>query len=328
MSEFIGIDVSKDKLDIGWLRDVASGKIKTKVLKNTGDGHQRLIAWLLKTTRARTEDIVITLEPTGIYHEALLYDLHARGFQLFLANPGKARQYAESLNQTHKTDPGDAIMLARYGHAQRHQLSLWQPEAPEVRELKVMLRRLDALEKDLQRERNRQEATEFSLSSERVIQSLQDMIRALEAEIAQLQQDIDDHINRFPELKRNRQLLESIKGIGSVMSRELVCLFASKTFSSAKQVAAYVGLIPRLRESGTLKGRATLSKTGSARLRARLYMAAVCASTHNPDIRAQKHRLLKAGKLKMQALGAAMRKLIQICFGVIKHQSEYRPQVT
>ena len=110
------------------------------------------------------------------------------------------------------------------------------------------------------------------------------------------------------------------------MSRELVCLFASKTFTSAKQVAAYIGVIPRIRESGTLKGRTMMSKVGNARIRSKLYMAAVCASTHNPDIKAQKARLLKAGKVKMQALGAAMRKLVQICFGVIKHQTEYQPQ--
>jgi transposase len=196
-----------------------------------------------------------------------------------------------------------------------------------LRELKVMLRRLDALEKDLQREHNRQEAARVSLPSERVAQSLEDMIATLKAEIQCLQQDIDDHIDRFPELKRNRELLQSIKGIGSVMSRELVYLFASKRFQSARQAAAYLGLIPKLRESGTLKGRTTLSKVGSARLRAKLYMAAVSASTHNPDIKAQKARLLKAGKTKMQALGAAMRKLIQICFGVITHQSEYQPQL-
>ena len=152
------------------------------------------------------------------------------------------------------------------------------------------------------------------------------MIGALEAEVKRLQRDIDDQINQYPELKRNRELLESIKGIGPVMSRELVCLFASKTFTSAKQVAAYIGVIPRIRESGTLKGRTMMSKVGNARIRSKLYMAAVCASTHNPDIKAQKARLLKAGKVKMQALGAAMRKLVQICFGVIKHQTEYQPQ--
>ena len=327
MCEFTGIDVSKEKFDVGWLRDVKTGKKKTKVFKNTRAGHQQVQDWLLNNLKVPAQDIVITLEPTGVYHEALMYFLHDCGFQVLLVNPGKARKYAQSLNQIHKTDKLDAVTLAWYGHAQQHKLTLWQPEAPEIRELKVMIRRLDALEKDLQREQNRQEAAQVSLSSDRVAQSLKDMIETLKAEIERLQQDIDNHIDRFPELKRNRQLLQSIKGIGAVMSRELVYLFASKRFKSAKQAAAYIGLIPRLRESGKLKGRTMLSKMGSARIRAKLYMAAVCASTHNPDIKAQKARLLKAGKVKMQALGAAMRKLIQICFGVIKHQCEYQPQL-
>jgi len=328
MLYFTGIDVSKEKLDVGWLRDTTQRKkkTKTKTIKNTADGHQQVVNWLLKNTKAKPEEILVTLEPTGIYHEALMYFLHSQGFSVLLVNPGKAKQYAKAINLLHKTDKMDAIMLAHYGYAQRIELTLWQPDAPEVRELKVMIRRLDALEKDLQREYNRKEATEFSLSSDRVVQSLKSMIQTLELEITQLQKDIDDHIDHFPNLKRNRQLLESIKGIGPVMSRELVCLFAGKSFKNAKQAAAYLGLIPKLNESGTRKGRTTLSKVGDARVRAKLYMAAVCASTHNPDIRAQKERLLKAGKLKMQALGAAMRKLIQICFGVIKHQSEYQPQ--
>jgi transposase len=327
MSNCTGIDISKEKFDIGWLRDAATGKKKTKVFRNTALGHQQVANWLLKNIKAPAEDIVIAMEPTGVYHEALLYFLHQCGFKILLVNPGKARMYAESLGLIHKTDKLDAIMLAYYAHDQRHKLTLWEPEPPHVRELKVMIRRLDALETDLQREKNRQEATEVSLSSERVVQSLKAMIATLEEEIKRLQEDIDDHIDQYPELKHNRQLLESIKGIGPVMSRELVYLFAAKKFHSARQVAAYVGLIPKLRTSGKLKGRTMLSKNGSARIRAKLYMAAVCASTHNPDIRAQKQRLLATGKGKMAALGAAMRKLIQICFGVIKHQSKYQPQL-
>ncbi len=154
-----------------------------------------------------------------------------------------------------------------------------------------------------------------------------DMILVIENEIVGLKQEIDDHIERHPILKNNRQLLKSIKGIGDVMARELVYLFAAKHFKTAKQVAAYVGLIPKLKESGKFKGHTTLSKKGPSRLRAKLYMAAVSACQHNPDIKAQRKRLLKAGKTKMQALGAAMRKLIQICFGVVKNQTEYQPQV-
>lgn len=327
MRENIGIDISKDKLDLGWLRDANKGKVKTKVFKNQRTAFASITQWIVKNTKAQPNEILITMEPTGVYHEALIYFLHDQGFQIFLANPGKARKYSEAVGVVHKTDKLDGILLARYGHSQPETLELWRPEPTEVRELRALTRRLDALEKDYQREQNRLEAGEVSDISDRVLQSLQDMIKVLEEEIARLKNEIDDHIDRHPNLKKNHELLKSIKGIGDVMARELVYLFSSKRFKDAKQVAAYAGLIPKLKESGKYKGRTSLSKSGPSRLRAKLYMAAVVASQHNPDIKAQRDRLLVSGKTKMQALGAAMRKLLQICYGVVKNQTEYQPQV-
>jgi len=327
MNYFTGIDVGKKRLDVAWLRDPFTSKKKTKKFDNTALGHKAVAEWLIRSTKGTPGDIVVTIEPTGIYHESLTLYLYQCGFSVLLVNPGKAKKYAQSRGQVHKTDQQDGIMLARYGESNHDMLSLWQPEPEEARKLKVLLRRLDALEKDLQREYNRKEATDFSLSSDEVTKSLQQMIDTLKVEIQRLKEDIDEHIDNHPQLKKNRDLLESIKGIGEVVSREMLCLLACKQFKNARQVSALLGLIPRHRESGTLKGRTTLSKVGDSRLRAKLYMAAVVASTHNIDIRHQKRRLLDAGKTKMQALCAAMRKLVQICFGVIKHQSQYQPKI-
>jgi transposase len=326
MLAFTGIDVSKEKLDVCWLRDVATGKRKTKVFKNTAIGHKQSVDWLLKNIQLKAEDIVITLEPTNVYHEALVHLLFAAGFKVFLVNPGKAKKYAESRNQVHKTDSLDSFMLASYGHSREHTLKLWEPAPVHIRELNVLLRRLAALEKDLQREENRRESSEFGLLSKRVIKSLEDMIDALKLEIDKLTKDIDAHIEQFPDLKKKRELLESIKGVGPVVSREMTYLLSSKEFKNAKQVAAYLGLIPKLKESGKLKWHVALSKVGPARIRAKLYMPAVTAGVHKPDIKAQKERLLAAGKTKMQALGAAMRKLVQICFGVVNSGTPYQPQ--
>ncbi len=121
--------------------------------------------------------------------------------------------------------------------------------------------------------------------------------------------------------------MASIPGVGAVISRIMLSLIHSRSFTQARQVSAFVGLVPRIQESGQWKGRSRLSKQGPARIRAKLYMAAIVCAQWNPDIKAQYQRLLANGKSKMQALGAAMRKLVQICFGVVKHQSQYRPQV-
>ena len=123
-------------------------------------------------------------------------------------------------------------------------------------------------------------------------------------------------------------LVKSIPAVGDVLSREMLAVLNSRNFVKASQAAAFVGVVPKLWESGKMKGRTTLCKNGPGRLRAVLYMAAIVAIKYNPDIKLQYKRLLKAGKTKMQALGAAMRKLVQICFGVLKHQCEYQPQVS
>ena len=141
-----------------------------------------------------------------------------------------------------------------------------------------------------------------------------------------MKKEIDDHIDRHPQLKQDRQLLQSIDGVGDVVSREMVYLFQSKSFTTGRQVSAYVGLVPVQRESGNFKGRTCISKRGPSRIRAKLYMAAVSACQHNESIKAMQQRLIRNGKTKMQALCAAMRKLVEICFAVIKHQSEYRVQ--
>ncbi|WP_337460075.1 IS110 family transposase [Gayadomonas joobiniege] len=220
MMYFTGIDISKNKIDVCWLRDAHKGKKKSKVLKNNADGHQALAKWLLDNIKAKPEQVIVTLEPTGVYHEALMYFLYDHGFKLYLVNSGYAKKYAQAINLTHKTDKSDAFMLANYGCAQQGKIEFWKPEPIEVRELNALLRRLDALEADYKRELNRLDSSEFGLSSERVVMSLKDMIQALEAEIKKLTEDIDDHINRNPELKNNRKLLGSIPGIGSAFYRE------------------------------------------------------------------------------------------------------------
>lgn len=326
MMHYVGIDVSKHKLDCLWLRDPERLKIKTKVLSNDPAGHQALCDWLCRILDVPAESIHVIVEATSVYHEGVCYVLHAQGFQVSIVNPAYVRHYAKSLGSRSKTDKQDSLILARYGLA--HRPETWAPEPVEVRQLKALLNRLSAVEKDKQREVNRLEKAQVSDASAVVIDSTERMLDHLRQEQARLEAMIDDHIDRHPGLKQDQALLASVPAIGTVMSREMVALLRSRPFVEASQAAAFVGVVPRLWESGKLKGRSTLAKNGSSRFRAKLYMAAVVAIQHNPDVRALYERLLKRGKAKMQALGAAMRKLVHICFGVLKHQSKYQPQCT
>ncbi len=325
MTHYVGIDVSKDKIDCLWLRDTKTLKVKTKVLANNPSGYNQLQKWFEKNITTHLADIYVSLEATGVYHEPLAYALHEMGVKVSVINPAFVRDFAKGLGVRNKTDKKDSMVLARYGFMVKPRL--WQPEAREIRELKALLARLSALEADLQRELNRLEKARINQSSVIVIQSIESMVDRLQEEHQHVKSLIDEHIDRFPKLKQDRERLLSIPAVGDVLSREMLSLLHSRHFICASQAAAFIGVVPKLHESGTLKGRTCLCKNGPARLRAKLYMAAVVAIQHNPDIKAQYQRLLSAGKSKMQALGAAMRKLVQICFGVLKHQSKYQPQI-
>jgi transposase len=321
----VGIDVSKAKIDVTWLKNPETLKIKTKIFENNYAGFVLLIEWIKTNTDQPATMIHCIMEATGIYHEPLALWLYDQGVKVTVANPAHVKNFAKGLGTIHKTDKKDSFLLARYGNLVKP--ALWQPEAKNIRELKALLSRLEALEGDLLREKNRLEKVEFSESSPRVTESIKAMIHHLQAERDKLDQEIDDHINRYPDLKKDQTLLQSIPAIGKVTSRLMLTVIRGKQFESAGQCAAFLGLIPKQQESGIFRGRTTLSKKGNPLIRAKLYMAAIVASQHNPCIKAQKERLLKNGKTKMQALGAAMRKLVHICFGVLKNQTEYSRQV-
>lgn len=319
----IGIDVSKTKLDCAWLRE--EDKLKFKAFANTGAGWQELVGWSLKNTGLEIGRLHFVMEATGVYHEQLAAALYDAGAKVSVVNPAQVKFYAQGMGVRTKNDKKDSAVLARYGLKEKPRL--WQPEPPEIRTLKALLARFDAIEKDLQRERNRMEKAASSQSPAEVTGSLSHMIGALESEQQRLEKLIDEHIRAHGNLKRNRMLLESIPGVGKVTAIRMLMVIGSRPFESASQCSAYLGLIPVEHESGSsVKGRPRLSKAGNPNIRAKLYMAAVVATRYNPDVRAQYVRLTGRGKSKMSALGAAMRKLVQICFGVLKHQQPYQPQ--
>lgn len=321
----IGIDVSKEKLDCLWLRDSATGKIKTNVFNNQPDHHKALVEWAIKTIGCDVAEILFVMEATGIYHESLAYSLYVTGAHVAVINPARIRDYAKALGSHTKNDKQDSRVIAHYGATQHP--TLWQPEPPAVRALKALLARLEAVEKDAQREENRLEKATFSQTSTEVIDSISSMLTLLATEKKRLEQLIDNHINSDPTLKNDAELLKSIPGVGDVLSRYMAMTYHSRHFQRASQMAAYLGVVPVEHESGSsVRGRPRLSKSGSGVIRAKLYMPAVVAMQHNKQARELYQRLLKNGKSKMAAMGAVMRKIVHVCFGVLKHQQAYSLQ--
>lgn len=324
---FLGIDVAKLKLDCALLLDTATGRRKLKTVRNAPDGYAELAVWLGKQGVGELAEVHIVLEATGVYHEAVALWFAEQGAQVSVANPAQVRDFAKGLAVRTKTDGMDSTMLARYGALA--QPPLWEAPAQEVRELKALLNRLEAVEADLRRELNRREKAEAGHAPAVILESLANSIAFLEGERLRLQQAIDGHIDRHPGLRGDRERLLSIPAVGDKTANRMLAVLHSRKFASAEQVAAYLGLVPVEHQSGSsIQRKPRLSKAGDARVRAALYMAAVVATRYNPDIKALYQRLIAKGKAKMAALGAAMRKLVHICFGVLKHQQVYRPNVT
>lgn len=319
---YLGMDVAKAKLDCCLLLDAASGKRKTKVVNNNKSGIADLLAWVVKQN-VSPEELHVVMEATGVYHEQAALALADAGVTVSIINPAQVKDFGRGLAVRTKTDGVDSFVLARYGALLKP--AAWAPPASEARMLQALLSRREAIAQDLQRERNRQEKADATDTPERIRQSLSDSIEFLVKQLAKLQQEIDTHIDRHPSLKDDMALLQSIPAVGPQVGGNLLSVMHSHDFGSAEQLAAYLGLVPVERQSGSsVLGRARLSKAGPARIRAVLYMAAVVATRHNPHIKAIYDRLLARGKSKMSALGAAMRKLVHLCFGVLKTRQPYQ----
>lgn len=315
---YLGVDVAKAKLDCSLL-DSSSGKSKSKSIPNTTAGFAQLLEWL---TKQKAVSPHVIMEPTGVYHEGAALALSDAGLQVSLVNPAQLRAFAQGLGVKTKTDKADSVVLARYGATQNP--SAWQPPSASARRLKALLTRRDAVADDLQRERNRQEANDFSPAPEAVRESIAQSIAFLEAELKRLEDMIATHIDDDPDLRNKKDLLKTIPGVGPRVASHMTALFAGRTFERAEQLAAYLGLVPVHWESGSsVRGRPRMSKAGPAHIRKVLYMPAVVARRCNPHIKALNDRLIAKGKSKMAAIGAAMRKLAHLCFGVVNSGKPY-----
>jgi transposase len=215
----------------------------------------------------------------------------------------------------------DAELMARFCLPQEPQL--WAPATPEVRELQALVRRLEALIEMRTREEN---PLSSGVSTAEVRDALESLIRHLEGQIKRTEQLIRQQLNNQARLRAERDLLLSIPGLGEATVARLVSEINFHRYEKARQVTAFAGLVPRLRESGkSVRGRARLSQTGTARSRHALYFPAGTALRGNPVIRAWASGLRERGKSEMQIICAVMRKLIHLAYGVLKSGKPYDP---
>jgi transposase len=235
-------------------------------------------------------------------------------------NPSAVEAYSRSQLRRAKTDPTDAGGIADFLRTQTP--VRWVPPPPEARQLQALVRRLDAL-----LEMRTQEGNRLELAAAIVRPSIEATLTHLDAEIVGMKQQIATHIDQFPTLRTQRDLIVSIPGIGDTTAAIVLGELLDITrFSSAREVAAFSGLVPHVRQSGTsVRGRGTLSRLGAARLRKALYFPALTAIRHNVPLHRFAARLRAAGKPKMVIVAAVMRKLMHQIYGVLRSGRRYDP---
>ena len=312
---WIGIDVSKDQLDVCLLKD--NGKEQSRQFRNDPEGHEKLARWV------RSQDLVsahFCMEHTGGYSMGIALFLADNDLLVSVENPTRIKSFRTAKGTTNKTDKADARTIAHY--CRQMEPEPWRASAPEVRQLCALMRRYDDLLRLRQQEKTRQKTPGLAPA---VGRSIDEMIAFLNQQIDDLLRRIRKHIDQHPGLKEDLDLLRSIPGIGEIAALWVLAELPSvQQFRAAKVAARFGGLDPQERSSGSsVRGRTHLSKQGNVNLRRALFLPAISAKSCNPIVKDLFDRLLARGNCKMSAIGACMRKLLMLAYGVLKSRRPF-----
>ena len=308
---FVGIDVSKDRLDVAIL---PSGE--AFAVPRDGDGLDALLERLRPLAPQ-----AIALEATGGYETVVAATLGAAGLPVVVVNPAQVRAFGRALGQRAKTDPIDALLIARFTAMTRPEVRPL-PDAATQRLADLVARRRQIITMVVA-ERQRQKRT----TDRRLLRSMERLLDALQRELSEVDRDIDEDVRGSPAWREKEELLASVPGVGPVISRTLIAEMPELGSLDRREVAALAGLAPWTRQSGQWKGRSFIGG-GRAAVRTALYMGAVTAARHNPVLRAFRERLIAAGKPRMVALIAVARKLLTILNAILRDKQPWREQST
>jgi len=304
----VGIDVAKQHLD-------ACLGTEERRVSNDAAGHDELIAMC----KQADVDLVL-LEASGGYERAVVLALQQAGFCVARVNPRQARDFAKSMGVLAKTDQLDARVLRDFANVlAAHQdratyvTPLMEPQRTELADL--MTRRRQLVDMRVVEANRLQQAR-----SPTAVRSIKKVLRLLDQQIAQLDSDADDHLDRH--FKSQRTLLDSIKGVGPVTIMTLTAALPELGRLQPRPIAKLGGVAPLANDSGTRQGKRRIWG-GRADVRSVLYMATVSAIVHNPAIKEFYVRLLAAGKAKKIALVACMRKLLTVINAMLRDQTTW-----
>ena len=314
---FLGIDVSKAKIDVVLKTGM---KTRDQAFKNDAQGWKALLDWLCRHCSGQ---IHACMEATGRYGEELALALYEAGHKVSVVNPMRIKQFGKMRLKRNKTDPVDAALIAEYCAV--FAPPLWTPPSPARRTLRDLVRVREALKISIVEWQNRLSAGELDENCACIIQSV---ITKLSDELLITEASIRMTIEGDGDLRDDYCLLTSIPAIGSQTATiVMVELPGPAVLKTAREAAAYAGLNPCENRSGKTNKPTHISRIGNGALRHALYLPALAAFRFNPLVKALRERLKEQGRLRPQQIAAAaMRKLLHLCFGVLKTRKPFDPK--
>jgi transposase len=307
MGTYVGIDVSRDRLDVHVLPQGEAFSVE-----RNGKG----LAVLVERLKSFAPSLV-AVEATGGFESTTAAAVAGAGLPLAVINPAQVRHYAQALGKRAKTDPIDALVIARFAADVRPEPRTLPDEMTQF--LADLVARRRQIVEMLQAERQREKRA----SVKRLKKSIARLIAALEKELAELDRDIDDAVRSSPGWRQKEDLLASTPGVGSKIAHALIAHLPELGALSRKQIASLAGLAPYTRQSGKWKGKSMIGG-GRKDVRTAIFMAALVGTRFNPILKAFYQRLLAAGKPKMVALIATARKLLTILNAILRDKTPWQ----
>lgn len=325
LKQSLGIDVSKLNLSlsVGFLTDKLVKEFTSRSdVSNDISGYKELLKWLKKSVDD-TVELLVVMEATGVYHQGIAHYLYSHGYAVCVMQSGRVKRYAQSLDQRSKTDALDSRMLSMLGLERN--IRLWHPPSKELQELKGLSRERSSLLKDRTTETNRQGAIDSSVySNAKAVKRHKIRLKLLTAQIAIIEEEMQELISENEELKRKIGFMISIPGISFISAATVIGeTLGFESIVNAKQLASYAGYDIVLRESGNFKGKTRISKRGNSHIRAVLHMPSMTCVRCNPTLK-QFYDRLKPNKAKpLVALIAVQRKLLILMYTLWKNEEVY-----
>lgn len=328
LKQTVGVDVSMNTLDVRFGTTDTNQQIvlsSSKSFANSLAGFKQLLKWVKKSIVSTDIPLIFVMEATGVYYERFAHFLVENNCAVAVVLPNKIKNYTKSLESKSKTDPLDAAAITRFGL--ERQLKPWTPTTESLKALHNFCREYRALKSTITEIKNQRHALTSSYAPQK--QSLKrknQLLKFLERQVEDIEQELHNIVDADPDLSGRVENIVSAKGLGFIT---VVCVLAEtrcfEYVTKQKQLASYAGFDIIFNDSGMKKGKTSISKRGNKFLRNAVFMPALSAIRHNPQLKEFYNRLVEKGKNKKLALIAVARKLLLLIYTLWKNNAVYDP---